>query len=88
VETEGSGFEASLGKKLVRPYLKNNWGMVTHTHSPNYTGGRVEGSQSEDETLSEKEAKSKRSGRGIAQLVELLHSKHETLREITERKKK
>jgi hypothetical protein len=33
VEIEESWFKANLGKKLVRPYLKNNPSVVVHGYS-------------------------------------------------------
>jgi hypothetical protein len=44
----GSGFEASLGKKLARPHLdKTNLGTMMHTYHPSYVGTQIGGSQSE-----------------------------------------
>jgi hypothetical protein len=37
VETGGSQFEASQGKKLVRPYLKIKLGVVVHIYNPSYS---------------------------------------------------
>jgi hypothetical protein len=34
-----SQFEASMGKKLARPCLKNKPGVVVHTYNPSYLGG-------------------------------------------------
>jgi hypothetical protein len=36
----GLQFEASMCKKLSRPYLKNNPGMLTHICNPSYSGAR------------------------------------------------
>jgi hypothetical protein len=36
VETAGSQFKASPGKKPARPYLKTQVGVVTHTCGPRY----------------------------------------------------
>jgi hypothetical protein len=40
-ETELGGwqFEISSGKKVARPYLKNQVGLVAHTCNPSYAGG-------------------------------------------------
>jgi hypothetical protein len=39
VELGGSLFKAMIGKKLVRPYLKNKPSMVAYTSVPSYMGG-------------------------------------------------
>jgi hypothetical protein len=41
-ETEivGSQLKANLGKKLVRPYCKEQACAVVHVCNPSYTGGR------------------------------------------------
>jgi hypothetical protein len=35
-----SCFKTSLGKKLVRPYLKNKLGISGHVYNSSYSGGR------------------------------------------------
>jgi hypothetical protein len=77
----GSRFEASLGKKFLRPHLNKQLGIVVYTYHPSYMGSihRRLSVQVEQEKNVKPYFKNNKSKKGTAQVMEGLSNQYKAL---------